>query len=312
MSTRGKVRKAVIPVAGRGVRMLPATKSYPKEMFPILGTPVLQYVVEEAVRSGITDILMIIGKRKNAIMDYFNRDFELENHLAQKGKDDLLKEIERISNLANIYFTYQKESKGLGDAVSYAEEFIGNEPFALLLGDNIFYSKTPCTAQLISIFDRYRVSVIMVEKVPEFKVSRYGIIKGRKIGERLFEIEDLVEKPSLEEAPSNFAIGGRYILTPDIFSCIRRTPPGRGGEVQITDALRLLNRKLGYITEGKRYDIGDKLDYLKAQIELGLKREEFRDELREYLESLCKNVCSEEGTCYDHQKTDKSEDRSNW
>jgi len=286
MQTRGKVRKAVIPVAGRGVRLLPATKSYPKEMFPVLGIPVLQYVVEEAVKSGVRDILMIIGKRKNAIMDYFNRDLELENHLAQKGQDELLKEIERISNLANIYFTYQRESRGLGDAVSYAEEFIGDEPFALLLGDNIFYSKNPCTAQLISIFERYHASVIMVEKVPEYKVDRYGIIKGRKIGDNLFEIEDLVEKPSIAEAPSNLAIGGRYIITPDIFSCIKKTSPGRGGEIQITDALRFLGRKLAYITEGKRYDIGDKLDYLKAQIELGLKKEDFRGELIHYLKGL--------------------------
>jgi len=286
MHTKQKVRKAVIPVAGRGVRSLPATKSYPKEMFPILDIPVIQYVVEEAVDSGIKDILMITGRKKDAIMDYFNRDIELEGHLAKKGQNELLREVKRISSLANIYFIHQKEPKGLGNAVSYAEEFIGDEPFALLLGDNIFYSNKPCTAQLISVFQEYQTSVIMVNEVPPFKVDKYGIIKGKKISENLFEVEDLVEKPSIEEAPSNLGIGGRYILTPDIFPCIKRTSPGRGGEIQITDALRLLDRKLAYITEGKRYDIGDKFDYLRAQIEFGLRRDELRDELKEYLHTL--------------------------
>jgi len=286
MHTKQKVRKAVIPVAGRGVRSLPATKSYPKEMFPILDIPVIQYVVEEAVDSGIKDILMITGRKKDAIMDYFNRDIELEGHLAKKGQNELLREVKRISSLANIYFIHQKEPKGLGNAVSYAEEFIGDEPFALLLGDNIFYSNKPCTAQLISVFQEYQTSVIMVNEVPPFKVDKYGIIKGKKISENLFEVEDLVEKPSIEEAPSNLGIGGRYILTPDIFPCIKRTSPGRGGEIQITDALRLLDRKLAYITEGKRYDIGDKFDYLRAQIEFGLRRDKFRDELKEYLHTL--------------------------
>jgi len=286
MHTKQKVRKAVIPVAGRGVRSLPATKSYPKEMFPILDIPVIQYVVEEAVDSGIKDILMITGRKKDAIMDYFNRDIELEGHLAKKGQNELLREVKRISSLANIYFIHQKEPKGLGNAVSYAEEFIGDEPFALLLGDNIFYSNKPCTAQLIFVFQEYQTSVIMVNEVPPFKVDKYGIIKGKKISENLFEVEDLVEKPSIEEAPSNLGIGGRYILTPDIFPCIKRTSPGRGGEIQITDALRLLDRKLAYITEGKRYDIGDKFDYLRAQIEFGLRRDELRDELKEYLHTL--------------------------
>lgn len=221
MQTKQKVRKAVIPVAGRGIRSLPATKSYPKEMFPILDTPVIQYVVEEAVESGIKDILMIIGKRKSAIMDYFNQDIELENHLAKEGKNELLEEVKRVSNLANIYFIYQKEPRGLGDAVGYAEEFVGGEPFALLLGDNIFYSKKPCIAQLISIFQKCQAPVIMVQRVPSFKVDRYGIIKGKKISENLFEVQGLVEKPSPEKAPSNLAIGGRYVLTQDIFPCIK-------------------------------------------------------------------------------------------
>jgi len=277
------IKKAVIPAAGLGTRFLPATKSQPKEMLPIVDTPTIQYVVEEAIESGIKDILIIIGRGKSAIIDHFDRNFELEYYLKEKKDKKNLKEIKRISNLANLYFIRQKNLRGLGDAVSCAEEHINKEPFALLLGDTIVYSVKPCTKQLISIFKKYKKTIVGVERVPLDKVSRYGIIKGQKINESLLKIEDLIEKPSIDEAPSNLAIAGRYIVTPEIFDCIRETLPGKNGEIQITDALKLLDEKLAYIFEGKRYDIGDKLDYLKAQVEFGLRRKEFGNEFRQFL-----------------------------
>lgn len=280
------IKKAVIPAAGLGTRFLPATKSQPKEMLPIVDTPTIQYVVEEAIESGIEDILIIIGKGKSAIVDHFDQNFELENYLKRKNDEKNLKEIKRISNLANLYFIRQKNLRGLGDAVSFAEEHINKEPFALLLGDTIIHSIEPCTKQLISIFKKHKKTIVGVEKVSTDKVSRYGIIKGQKINESLLKIEDLIEKPSIREAPSNLAIAGRYIVTPEIFDCIRETLPGKNGEIQITDALKLLDEKLAYIFEGKRYDIGDKLDYLKAQVEFGLRRKEFGNEFREFLRKI--------------------------
>jgi len=280
------IKKAVIPAAGLGTRFLPATKSQPKEMLPIVDTPTIQYVVEEAIESGIEDILIIIGKGKSAIVDHFDQNFELENYLKRKNDEKNLKEIKRISNLANLYFIRQKNLRGLGDAVSFAEEHINKEPFALLLGDTIIHSMKPCTKQLISIFKKHKKTIVGVERVPSDKVSRYGIIKGKKINESLLKIEDLIEKPSIQEAPSNLAIAGRYIVTPEIFDCIRETLPGKNGEIQITDALKLLDEKLAYIFEGKRYDIGDKLDYLKAQVEFGLRRKEFGNEFRQFLRKL--------------------------
>jgi len=280
------IKKAVIPAAGLGTRFLPATKSQPKEMLPIVDTPTIQYVVEEAIGSGIKDILIIIGRGKSAIIDHFDRNFELEYYLKEKGDKENLKEIERISNLANLYFIRQKNLKGLGDAVGFAEEHINREPFALLLGDTIVYSREPCTKQLISIFEKYKKTIIGIEEVSQDKVSRYGIIKGKRMNESLLEVEELIEKPSLHEAPSNLAIAGRYIITPEIFDCIRKTLPGKNNEIQITDALRLLDEKLAYIFEGKRYDIGDKMDYLRAQVEFGLRREEFGSEFKKFLKSL--------------------------
>ena len=224
------IKKAIIPSAGFGTRFLPVTKAQPKEMLPIVDTPTIQFVVEEAVSSGIEDILMIIGKGIRAIEDHFDRSFELENELEEKHDEKLLKEIKRISNLANIHFIRQKKLGGLGDAISYAKQHVDNEPFAVLLGDTIIDSKECCTAQLIKVFNKYPGTIIGLEEVAKDKVFRYGIIDGNLIDENIYQIKDLIEKPSIDEAPSNLAIGGRYILTPDIFDCIEKTPKGKGGK----------------------------------------------------------------------------------
>ncbi len=234
------VHKAVIPAAGFGTRFLPASKSQPKEMLPIVDKPTIQYVVEEAVASGITDILMIIGKAKRAIEEHFDRNFELEYELEAKGKKKILEAMQKISRLANIHFVWQKKLNGLGDAISYARQHVGSEPFAVLLGDTIAKSKIPATKQLINIFNHYHEPVVALDKVEPSKVNRYGIIDGKKISSNLYLIKNLVEKPAVEKAPSNLAIAGRYIFTPDIFDCIDQTKPGKGGEIQLTDALCLL------------------------------------------------------------------------
>ena len=285
------IRKAVIPSAGFGTRFLPATKAQPKEMLHIVDTPTIQFVVEEAVSSGIQDILMIIGKGKRAIEDHFDKSFELENELAEKHDEELLKEIQRISNLADIHFIRQKNLNGLGDAIYYARQHVDNEPFAVLLGDTIIDSPKPCTAQLIKIFEEYSKTIIGLEEVPQDKVSRYGIIDGNRIKDNLYLLKDLVEKPSIEEAPSNLAIGGRYIFTHEIFSYIEKTSPGKNNEIQLTDAIKLLNKEqavYGYKFDGIRYDIGSKLDFLKTNIEFALKRDEFKNDLLEFLREIIK------------------------
>ncbi|MBN2302489.1 MAG: UTP--glucose-1-phosphate uridylyltransferase GalU [Lentisphaerae bacterium] len=283
------IRKAVIPAAGFGTRFLPASKSQPKEMLPIVDTPAIQYVVEEAVRSGITDILMVIGKGKRAIEEHFDRNFELEMELGEKGKEAELESIRRISSLADIHFIWQKELNGLGDAIYCARHHIGNEPFAVLLGDTLVESSLPVTEQLINIFDRYQESVVALEEVEKSKVSRYGVVAGSQMAKDVYLIDDFVEKPSIEDAPSNLAIAGRYVLTPDIFDYIKQTARGKNNEIQLTDAMRLLvgNRAMyGYRFDGRRYDIGNKIDFIKTNISYALMREDMRTELIAFLKDV--------------------------
>ena len=280
------IRKAVIPAAGMGTRFLPATKSMPKEMLPIIDKPVIQFVIEEAILSGIEDIIIITGRGKRAIEDYFDTSPELENHLRQNEKYELLKEVNDISSLADIHYIRQKEPKGLGDAVLKAEKHVGNEPFAVLLGDDIIKAESSCITQLMNLFERDKKSVIAVEAVAKEKIRDYGIIKGREIEKSVYLVEDIIEKPSLEEAPSNIGTVGRYILTPKIFDCIKETPPGKGNEIQLTDAIRMLIKEegvYGYAFTGKRYDAGDKIGYVKAIIDFALEREALKEEMEGYL-----------------------------
>ena len=286
------VRKAVIPAAGHGTRFLPATKAQPKEMLPIIDTPTIQYVVREAVESGIDDILIITGKGKRAIEDHFDRNYELEQRLLEKEENALYNSIRQISDMAKIHFIRQKELNGLGDAITYAKQHTGDQPFAVLLGDTIITSVMPVTQQLIDTYDQYKRSVIACEEVPENKVDRYGIIAGKSISDELWDITDLIEKPSIKESPSNLAIAGRYILTPDIYDILEQTSEGKGNEIQLTDALRTLlktEKIIAHRVEGKRYDIGNKLDYLKTTVEFALQRKEFAGDFREFLQDILKN-----------------------
>ena len=281
-----KVKKAVLPAAGLGTRFLPATKSMPKEMLPIIDTPVIQYVVEEAIASGIEDIIIITGRGKRAIEDYFDDSPELEMHLAKKHQTDMLKLVRDISSLVDIHYIRQKEPNGLGDAVLRAEKHIGNEPFAVLLGDDIIVNDKPCTAQLIENFEKYGRSTIAVEEVPYEKLSSYGIIKGKPLDDSLYVLEDIVEKPSPEAAPSNIGAIGRYVFTPEIFDCIKEAGAGVGSEIQLTDGIRLLNRsQMIYACrfKGKRFDTGDRLGYVKSIVDFALKNESLRDDVLEYL-----------------------------
>lgn len=283
------IRKAVIPAAGFGTRFLPASKSQPKEMLPVVDTPVIQYVVEEAVSAGITDILMIIGKGKRAIEEHFDRNFELEAELQEKGRADELARIRRISQLANIHFVWQKELNGLGDAVSYAREHVGNEPFVLLLGDTLIQSKTPLLPRLMEIHARYNESVVALEEVDPAKAGLYGIVTGRPVDDNLCLVEDLIEKPKPGEAPTNLAIAARYVFTPEIFEYLARMSPGRNGEIQLTDAMRLMLRDraiYGLKFDGRRFDIGNKLDFLKTNVEFGLAHPELGKDFRQFLKTL--------------------------
>ncbi|MBA7529790.1 UTP--glucose-1-phosphate uridylyltransferase [subsurface metagenome] len=288
------VKKAVIPAAGFGTRFLPITKSQPKEMIPIVDTPTIQYVVEEAVESGITDILMIIGKGKRAIEEHFDRSFELENMLIEKNKTRDLEEIRNITRIANIHFVWQKEMRGLGDAIRYAKYHVGHEPFAVLLGDTVIDSKgKPITKQLIDVFGRYNSSVVALEEVERSNVSRYGIIDGSILEKNILIANDFVEKPSPDKTPSTLAIASRYIFTPEIFDFLEKTEPGINNEIQLTDAMRAMVKKhamYGLRFEGKRYDIGNKFDFLKTNIEFGLKHKEIGRELKEYLKELGKTL----------------------
>lgn len=281
------VRKAVIPAAGFGTRFLPATKSQPKEMLPIVDTPTIQYVVEEAVAAGITDILMVIGKSKRAIEEHFYRNFELESELEEKQKLEELESVRAISDLANIHFVWQKELNGLGDAVSYGRSFVGGEPFALLLGDTLIGAEGgPMTSQMVDVFNRYQEPVVALEEVPREKVVRYGICGGREIEDGLLLVNELIEKPSIEDAPSNLAIAGRYVFTHEIFDYIAKTQPGKNGEIQLTDAMqRMLGDRAMYGVKinGMRYDIGNRFDFLRTNILFGLERKDLGGDLKQFL-----------------------------
>lgn len=282
------VRKAVIPAAGYGTRFLPATKSQPKEMLTVVDIPVIQYVVEEAVASGITDILMIVSRGKRAVEDHFDRCLELEDELEEKNKMAELEIVRRISNLANIHFIRQKEMRGLGDAISLARHHIGNEPFAVLLGDTLLRSgnDTPVTKQLLDVFDRYHETVVALEEVSMDRVSHYGVIDGSPVTDNVMLIRDLVEKPKPEVAPSNLVIASRYILTPEVFSYLDNVKPGKNGEIQITDALRAQAAQramYGVKFCGKRFDAGNKIDFLKTNITYALEREDLREPLAKFI-----------------------------
>lgn len=287
-----KIRKAIIPAAGLGTRFLPATKAQPKEMLPIVDKPTIQYIIEEAVASGIEEILIITGRSKKCIEDHFDKSVELELELEKSGKEEMLKMVREISDMVDIHFIRQKEPRGLGHAISCAKTFVGNEPFAVLLGDDIVYNEgKPCLKQLIDCYDEYKTSVLGVQTVESKDVNKYGIVNGIHIEDRVYKVKGLVEKPPVEEAPSNVAILGRYIITPQIFKILEETKPGKGGEIQLTDALlKLIDEEAmyAYDFEGTRYDVGDKLGFLKATVEYALRREDLRDGFIEYLNTLKK------------------------
>ncbi|WP_438433831.1 UTP--glucose-1-phosphate uridylyltransferase GalU [Gorillibacterium sp. sgz500922] len=284
-----KIRKAIIPAAGMGTRFLPATKAMPKEMLPIVDKPTIQYIVEEAVASGIEDIIIVTGKSKRAIEDHFDNFFELEHSLAEKRKWELLDEVRRPSEMADIHFIRQGEPKGLGHAIWCARKFAGNEPFAVMLGDDIVQAKPPCLKQMIDVYDRHEASVIGVQPVPWDEVSRYGLVDGEPIDERVFKAKRFVEKPKREDAPSNLAILGRYILTPRIFDILGEQTPGVGGEIQLTDALARLAEEepvLAYHFAGTRHDVGEKLGFIETTIAYALQNEELKDKLMAYLTDI--------------------------
>lgn len=284
-----RIRKAVIPAAGLGTRFLPATKAQPKEMLPIVDKPTIQYVVEEAAASGIEDIIIVTGRGKNAIENHFDRSLELQITLGRQGKEEQLREIERISELASFCYLRQEEPLGLGHAILVAKDFVEDEPFAVLLGDDIIDAEVPCLAQMISVFERYRSSIIAVQQVSREETSSYGIIDPKMTEDSIYEILDLVEKPSPAAAPSDLAIIGRYILTPEIFDALEQTPPDAGGEIQLTNGLRVLlgaQTMYGFAFSGRRYDAGSKLGFLKATVQFALKRPDLAPGLREYLRTL--------------------------
>ncbi|MCL6458189.1 MAG: UTP--glucose-1-phosphate uridylyltransferase GalU [Gorillibacterium sp.] len=277
-----RIRKAIIPAAGLGTRFLPATKAQPKEMLPIVDKPAIQYIVEEAVASGIEDIIIVTGRNKRAIEDHFDKSAELEQMLEQKGSAELLQIVQSVSKLVDVYYVRQKEPLGLGHAVYTARKFIGNEPFALLLGDDIIMSDPPCLKRMMDLYEQEETSIIAVQEVPWNDVSKYGIISPGAEN----RIEDLVEKPEVGHAPSNLAVIGRYIIEPEIFAILEKQAPGRGGEIQLTDALRVLNRlhsMVSYKQEGRRFDVGDKMGYMEATIEFALSRPDLAPQMKEYI-----------------------------
>ena len=289
-----KARKAVFPAAGLGTRFLPATKAQPKEMLPLVDKPLIQYGVEEAVHSGLQNIIIVTGRGKASIEDHFDVSFELEHLLEKKGKKDILEQVRSISDLINVTYVRQKEALGLGHAVLRAQELVGNEPFGVVLSDDVIDAETPCLKQLIEIHEFYTASVIAVMEVPRENISAYGVVDAEPIAHngaqgRLFRVRDMVEKPKPEDAPSNLAIIGRYVLTPEIFESIESVEPGRGGEIQLTDSLKHLLKSrpiYAYKFEGTRYDAGDKLGFLKATVEFALRRHDLGQQFREYLKGL--------------------------
>lgn len=284
------IKKAIIPAAGLGTRFLPATKAQPKEMLPIVDKPTIQYIIEEAVESGIEEVLIVTGRNKKCIEDHFDKSVELEYELEKAGKSELLNLVKDITDLVNIYYIRQKEPKGLGHAINCAKTFVGDEPFAVLLGDDVVYNDDyPCLKQLIDCFNEYHTSILGVQEVPKTDVNKYGIVDGIHIEGDVYKVTDLVEKPDVDKAPSDIAILGRYILTPQIFDILDETKPGKGGEIQLTDALlKLLDYEAiyAYNFKGKRYDVGDKLGFLKATVEYALRKPELKDGFIEYLKGL--------------------------
>ena len=289
-----KVRKAVFPAAGLGTRFLPATKAQPKEMLPLVDKPIIQYVVEEALNSGIESIIIVTGRGKNAIEDHFDVSYELEHTLRERGKQDLLEEVRKVSDMAHIAYVRQKEALGLGHAVLMAREVVGEEPFAVMLGDDIIDGPVPCLRQMLDVYENHPGSLVAIQEVPRESISQYGVISGSPIAykgtkDRLYKVDGLVEKPPKEAAPSNLAIIGRYILEPEIFELLASTQAGAGGEIQLTDGLRALLKQqqvYGWRFEGKRYDAGDKLGFLMATVEFALRHPELGSEFRKYLKSL--------------------------
>mgnify|MGYP000539533001 FL=1 len=285
-----KITKAIIPAAGFGTRFLPATKSQPKEMLPVVDKPTIQYIVEEAVESGIEDILIVIGRYKSVIEDHFDRSVELEMELEKKGKYDMLEQIQDIAGMANIQFVRQKTALGLGHAVYCAKNFIGNEPFAVMLGDDIVDSPGyPCLKQMMDIYEQEQCSILGVKEVAWQDIHKYGIVDGDKVGDGLYTVRSLVEKPKAEDAPSNVAIMGRYIITPAVFDILEKTAPGAGNEIQLTDALKMLagrEKILAYAFKGRRHDVGDKLGFLQATVEFALQRDGLKDDFLQYLETI--------------------------
>jgi len=284
-----QVKKAVIPAAGMGTRFLPATKVQPKEMLPIVDVPAIQYVVEEAVRAGITEILIITGRSKRAIEDHFDKSVELEALLEQKGKNKELAEMQRISNLADIFYVRQKEALGLGHAVACARNFVGREPFAVLLGDDIVHAEIPVIGQLIDIYNKKSATVLGCQRVGFDNIQKYGAVDAEDFSEPVVQVRSLTEKPNPAEAKSDLAVLGRYVIDPEIFDILNVTPPGAGGEIQLTDALNLLARQQSvwaYSFEGRRYDVGDRLGYIEATIEYALRREDLAPQLKTFLKSL--------------------------
>jgi len=287
-----QIRKAVFPAAGLGTRFLPATKAQPKEMLPLVDKPLIQYVVEEAVQSGIRNITIITGRGKNAIEDHFDVSYELEHVLELRGKEQLLSEVRQISNMVNVTYVRQKEALGLGHAVLMSRDAVGNEPFAVMLGDDIISAPTPCLKRMIDVFEKLQSSVIATCEVPRSQISSYGVIRGYPVDGfdgRVYRVQDVVEKPPAHEAPSNIAIIGRYILMPEIFTALESTRQGQGGEIQLTDGIRLLLEQqpvYAYMIEGARYDAGDKLGFLKATVEFALKSPDLGDAFKRYLKNL--------------------------
>ncbi|RXM77059.1 UTP--glucose-1-phosphate uridylyltransferase [Clostridium tetani] len=292
-----KVKKAVIPAAGLGTRFLPATKAQPKEMLPIVDKPTIQHIIEEAVASGIEEILIITGRNKRAIEDHFDKSVELEQQLKDTGKKDMLEMVEDISNMAEIYYIRQKEPKGLGHAINCARTFVGDEPFAVMLGDDVVYGDKPCLKQLIECYNEYKTTILGVQQVAREDVYKYGIVEGKHIENNVYKVKDLIEKPDVDEAPSNIAILGRYIITPKIFEILSTIEPGKGGEIQLTDALKKLSLQeaiYAYDFEGRRYDVGDKLGFLEATVEFALRKDEIKNDVEKYILGIAEQIQSEE------------------
>lgn len=287
------VRKAIIPAAGLGTRFLPATKAQPKEMLPIVDKPTIQYIIEEAISSGISEIIIVTGRSKRSIEDHFDKSVELELELERNGKQELLEMVREISDMANIHYIRQKEPRGLGHAILTARHFVGNEPFAVLLGDDVVVSKKPCLSQMIDVYNEYKTSVLGVQKVDHSVVNKYGIVNCKEVDNRVYKVRDLVEKPKVEDAPSDIAILGRYIITPSIFDYLETQDAGTGGEIQLTDALRRLAKDeamYAYDFKGHRYDVGTKTGFLQANLEFALRNPEMADEMKAYLSELNDNM----------------------